>query len=78
MKKVVIGEPLKGISTSGDYLVVEFDSGVLSIEKPRHVGLYIRPAVADSRGITVFVGAVFFMLVIGAFLDYFNQFPLSA
>jgi len=77
MKKVIVSKPLKGISTSGNYLVVEFDSGVVSIEKPRHIGLYIRSGVLDSRDITVFVGALFFMLVIGVFLDYFNQFPLS-
>jgi hypothetical protein len=40
----------------------------VSIEKPRHIGLYTRPSVLDSRDITVFIGVVFFMLVIGALL----------
>ena len=78
MKKVIVSKPLKGISTSGNYLVVEFDSGVVSIERPRHIGLYVTSSVLDSRDIIGNIGAMFFMLVIGAFIDYFNLLPLSA
>jgi hypothetical protein len=77
MKKVIFSKPLKGITTLGNYLVVEFDSGVVSIEKPRHMGLYVTSSVLDSRDIIGNIGAMFFMLVIGAFIDYFNLLPLS-
>jgi hypothetical protein len=40
MKKVIVSRPLKNISTSGGYLVVELDSGVMTIEKPRYIGLH--------------------------------------
>jgi hypothetical protein len=78
MKKVMVSRPLKGISTSGNYLVVEFDSGVVSIERPRHIGLYISTSVLDSRDIIGNIGGMFFLLVLGVFVDYFNLLPLSA
>jgi|GEM_PF-6029253 len=78
MKKIVVSKPLKSISTSGNYLVVEFDLGVVSIEKPRHIGLYISTSVLDSRDIIGNIGGMFFLLVLGAFMDYFNLLPLVA
>jgi len=78
MKKVIVSKPLKGISTLGNYLVVELDSGVVSIERPRHIGLYISTSVLDSRDIIGSIGGMFFLLVLGAFIDYFNLLPLSA
>jgi hypothetical protein len=78
MKKVIVSKPLKGISTSGNYLVVEIDSGVVSIKEPRYIGLHPQPGILDLRDIVALVGTLFFLLVIGVFLDYFNQLPLAA
>jgi len=78
MKKVIVSRPLKNISTSGGYLVVELDSGVMTIEKPRYIGLHAQPGILDSGDIVALVGTLFFLLVIGVFLDYFNQLSLAA
>jgi len=77
MKKVVVSRFVKSISASGDYLVVELVSGVMTIEKPKYIGLHLQSDVLDSRDVTSLVGALFFLLVLGVFLDYFNQLPLS-
>jgi hypothetical protein len=79
MKKVIVSRPLKNISTSGGYLVVELDSGVMTIiEKPRYIGLHTQPGILDSSDIAVLVGTLFFLLVIGVFLDYFDKLSLVA
>ena len=72
MKKVIVSTPVKGISVSGDYLVVELSSGITTIEKPRYIGFHSSQGVLDIDNLITFVGLVFILLVLGVFIDLVN------
>jgi len=77
VKRVFVSTPIKGISVSGDYLVIELASGIMTIEKPRYIGFYSPPGVLDSRDLAVLVGVLYFFLVTGVFIDLLNVASLS-
>jgi len=77
VKKVFVSTPVKGVSISGEYLVVELSSGIMTIEKPRYIGFHSSPGVLNSGDLMAFVGGVFIFLVLGVFVDLLNIASLS-
>ena len=68
----VVSTPVKRISVSGDYLIVELSPGIMIVEKPRYIGFFSSQSIIDSSNLMVFIGSVFFLLVLGVFADLAN------
>jgi len=75
-KTIIISKPIKNINLAGESLVIELDSGIISVGKPLHIGFYSRSGIIDQKDVYFVLGLLFIYLVLGAFMDYFNIAPL--
>ena len=74
-KRIVISNLIKNINVTDRSLIIELESGILTIEKPKHIWFYDYhwfSGVFEQKDVYIYIGLIFLLLVLGVFMDYFN------